>query len=331
MELRRTRAIKRSYRESDDDDDDRGDKKKETERDVSLLSYAERLQPIADKGLCGDAELEEEVAAVDEKARQVARLIAGSKYCVVLTGAGISTAEPASISDFRGPNGVWTCEKEGRTVPPSPRSMDDAKPTRTHEAIARLVTRGLVAHVVTQNIDALHLRAKMDVTAVPRARLSEVHGTAYALFCVACAVETRLAHMVDSIGLRPVAAVCRTCRAPLCDRLCDWDSPLPDGEINRAISELKKADLLLVVGSSMRIRPVGLWPRYTLKAGGKLVVINLQNTHLDKKSHVRIFAKSDQVFDGIMDELDFEEPTALNPPELNTRATNQIPEPVKNI
>jgi mono-ADP-ribosyltransferase sirtuin 6 len=75
---------------------------------------------------------------------------------VVHTGAGISTA--AGIPDFRGPKGVWTLEK--RNLKPDMNvSWDDAQPTRTHMALARLVEVGRVQMVITQNIDGLHLRS----------------------------------------------------------------------------------------------------------------------------------------------------------------------------
>jgi len=48
----------------------------------------------------------------------------------------------------------------------------DARPTFTHRALAELVSRGLVHHIVTQNVDNLHRKS-----GIPRERLSELHGT----------------------------------------------------------------------------------------------------------------------------------------------------------
>ncbi len=50
---------------------------------------------------------------------------------VAFTGAGISTA--CGIPDFRGPNGVWTCQRAGKPAPKLHTSFVYAKPSLTHQ------------------------------------------------------------------------------------------------------------------------------------------------------------------------------------------------------
>ena len=50
---------------------------------------------------------------------------------VAFTGAGISTA--CGIPDFRGPNGVWTCQRALRPPPRLSTSFVSAKPSLTHQ------------------------------------------------------------------------------------------------------------------------------------------------------------------------------------------------------
>ncbi|KAI8609622.1 DHS-like NAD/FAD-binding domain-containing protein [Chytriomyces sp. MP71] len=264
----------------------------------SPQTYAERLLPIADKGVCGDAETHETHAAVAAKVAQLAHLLRDANgRALVHTGAGISTA--AGVPDFRGPNGVWTCELQSKPKPHGVK-FGDAKPTLTHKAINTLIEHGFLSHV---NVDGLHTRSGL-----PREVLSEVHGTAFAEWCKKCNKEWRTETEVATIGLKKTGNKCLICGTPLRDMLCDWDSQLPDDECARAIEEHKKAQLVICVGSSLRIRPAGLWPMKTKRKGkgeppGKIALINLQKTHIDKQCDIRIFAKCDLVFQMLLKEL----------------------------
>ena len=103
----------------------------------------------------------------DEGAAKLAAMLQISRRAVVFTGAGISTE--SGIPDFRSPGGIWT-----RMMPinfddfiSSPEARRESwrrrfdmeetwksvKPNAGHGAVATLVQRGLVSHVITQNID----------------------------------------------------------------------------------------------------------------------------------------------------------------------------------
>jgi len=87
-----------------------------------LCGYA-AMRGAAGLGL---PEKQEDESVVSKKVLKLAELIRKAKSCVMLTGAGISTS--AGVSDFRGPNGVWTAEKKG-VVPPASKSFENVQPT----------------------------------------------------------------------------------------------------------------------------------------------------------------------------------------------------------
>lgn len=100
-----------------------------TESKYGASSYAERLTPRQEKGGgLGNPEHRDDEFVGASKIMKLVDLLRNSKKCVILTGAGISTS--AGVSDFRGPNGVWTAEKKGVT-PPASKSFDVANPTLT--------------------------------------------------------------------------------------------------------------------------------------------------------------------------------------------------------
>ena len=59
--------------------------------------------------------------------------------------------------------------------------MTAAEPNRGHQAVASLVRRGIVSHVITQNIDGLHQRS-----GIPAEQVVELHGNATYAKCLEC-------------------------------------------------------------------------------------------------------------------------------------------------
>lgn len=264
-----------------------------------VLDYNSRLKPYDNKGLCGDTEYLESSRDLVDKVHQLADLIRHSNYCVVFTGAGISTS--VGIPDFRGPNGVWTRELSGEDIPEEEKTsttFDQAQPSYTHHALASLLDQGHVKHIISQNVDCLHLRS-----GIPESKLSELHGNIFMEICEKCQARYVREHDVGGMGFNYTGNKCdkAICKGKLRDFAVDWDTALPEDIFAKANEEMKKADLVLCLGTSLRIRPAGNMPLMVLKKcktrvePGKIVIVNLQKTHIDKKASLKIHYYCDEV------------------------------------
>mmetsp|Transcript_25737 Transcript_25737/g.69860 ORF Transcript_25737/g.69860 Transcript_25737/m.69860 type:complete len:772 (+) Transcript_25737:32-2347(+) len=241
--------------------------------------------------------------------------IQGSQEVFIFTGAGISTS--MGIPDFRGPNGIWTARKKKQPISALRTPFEYSRPSFTHMAIAALVAAGKVKCVCSQNVDCLHLRS-----GISRSLLAELHGNCFAERCEACKREYTRDFQVETVNFQPTGRLCvapecgskdakADCRPPsLLDNVLDWDSALPDDELDAAIDAAKRSELTLVLGSSLQISPANEIPTLTPqtkrgkgKEKGKMVIVNLQKTPKDRSAHMLVRARVDPVFSRIMLQL----------------------------
>ena len=269
--------------------------------------YAEGLSPYENKGEVGMPEIYDETDSVNKKARRLAAMIKESSYTVLHTGAGISTS--SGIPDFRGPKGVWTLEKLGEK-PSVNVSFDTARPTYTHKAINKLVQLNYVNFVVNQNIDGLHLKAGTSTEVI-----ADMHGNVFIEQCHKCRRKFIRETSVPTVGLKYTGNKCPffsgnseklRCRGKMKDTILDWEDELPNKELNNAVTNSKKAELSICLGSSLQILPCNEFPKLTKKNRGKLVIVNLQRTPLDKFADLQIFGKVDEVMKIVNDELNLD-------------------------
>uniref|UniRef100_A0AC34QIS7 Deacetylase sirtuin-type domain-containing protein n=1 Tax=Panagrolaimus sp. JU765 TaxID=591449 RepID=A0AC34QIS7_9BILA len=258
------------------------------------VNYADGLSPYMDKGVVGRPEIFDDRATFLEKTRQLAKDIQEAKFVVFLVGAGISTS--AGIPDFRGPNGVWTLEEQGLTAP----SIDfaEALPTFTHHALVALERRGIVKHLISQNVDGLLLKAGF-----PADRLMEVHGNFFVEKCNRCNTLYYNDHPSAAFGLmkpkKEVLCTRERCRGRVFSTVLDWEQRLPGKYFELSERYVKSADLLVVLGSSLEINPVGDLPKLAKSHKIKTVAVNLQDI---KKCGItyKIHARVDDVMEKVM-------------------------------
>ncbi|XP_054715441.1 NAD-dependent protein deacetylase Sirt6-like, partial [Uloborus diversus] len=210
---------------------------------------------------------------------------------------------------FRGPKGVWTLEQQG-TKPDFSVSFNDAKPTVTHMALVALLEKGYIHFLVSQNVDGLHLRSNF-----PSDKLAELHGNMFLDKCNHCERIFVRKEATSSVGQKCTGQVCplpkpngRRCRGKLHDTILDWEHELPLRDLEEAEINSRKADLSICLGSTLQIVPSGALPVLTKKAGGKLVICNLQPTKHDKRADLVIRGFVDDVMIKLAKILDVEIP-----------------------
>ena len=64
------------------------------------------------------------------------------------------------------------------------------------------------------------------------------------------------------------------------------------------------SDLVVAMGSSMRVSPANMMPITSVWQGGKFVMINLQKTPVDEAAHLIIHEKVEKVMELLMQKLE---------------------------
>jgi NAD-dependent SIR2 family protein deacetylase len=224
------------------------------------------------------------MANLEERIKKLAQWMFEAKYIVVFTGAGIST--DSGLSDFRGPEGVWTRQEKG--LPPIPRPSTSIEPNAGHRAIVELQNLGKLKFLISQNVDNLHLRS-----GIRPELLAELHGNVAKLRCQRCQT-----HVDKSLGID----TCK-CGGRLVSSVVNFGDSLPQKDLEDSFHHSSHCDLFIVVGSSLVVSPANDMPRVALRIGARLVIINQGETPMDGRCHLRFEERIGEVLPPAVNKL----------------------------
>ena len=213
---------------------------------------------------------------------------------VFFTGAGVSTL--CGIPDFRGPNGIYRDPDAARMFEIDLFDQDpsffyrkadtlvyggaDIRPGPVHEALVRLQRAGKCAGVITQNIDGLHERAGSSP-------VYAVHGTAALHHCRRCGDEKTFDEIQAMRAGVPGAVPRCACGGVYKPDITFFGEMLPEAAFDGAIRLASRADLIIVLGSSLSVYPAATIPQYTLRNGGRMAIVNKGETPSDRLAFFR--------------------------------------------
>ena len=228
---------------------------------------------------------------MNDNLRQV---IENAKSIVFFGGAGVSTE--SGIPDFRSEKGLYSAMTKYGAPPEELLSHDffvknpqiffdyyrnnliygDARPNAAHMALAALEKRGLLKAVITQNIDGLHQLAGSK-------NIFELHGSVQKNYCTDCGARYGLAYILESEELVPR---CKECGGIVRPHVVLYGEMLDDLVMEGAVEAVKRADVLIVGGTSLVVYPAAGLVDYF--SGDKLVLINLSATPYDSRADLVI-------------------------------------------
>ncbi|MDO8688606.1 MAG: NAD-dependent deacylase [Dehalococcoidia bacterium] len=249
---------------------------------------------------------------LEQRIEEAADLVVSAGRIVVFTGAGVSTE--SGIPDFRSPGGIWDrfdpdeFTYERFLTSPEARSkfwqlfrdrtFRSARPNAAHFAIVELERMGKLDCVITQNIDNLHQEAGSSPD-----RVIELHGTMKYAKCLGCGkrypreeIELLLDQGIDTPR-------CDECNGLLKAATISFGEPMPLRETSEAQRRSSQCDLFIAIGSSLVVYPAADMPRYAYEAGARLILVNLDSTHLDSCADVVVRGKAGEALSRIIERV----------------------------
>ena len=228
---------------------------------------------------------------------QLKQWVEESDNIVFFGGAGVSTE--SHIPDFRSVDGLYNQDYD---YPPetilshsfykknteefyrfyrSKMIFPDAKPNKAHIALANLEKAGKLKAVITQNIDGLHQKGGSK-------EVYELHGSVLRNYCTSC---HKFFPLDDILACKGVPHC--ECGGIIKPDVVLYEEGLDSHTLERSVSYIKNADMLIIGGTSLAVYPAaGLIDYYT---GNKLVLINKDKTARDSHADLVIQAPIGEV------------------------------------
>lgn len=235
----------------------------------------------------------------EEKLNQLKTWVDESRRIVFFGGAGVSTE--SGIPDFRGVDGLYHQQFK---YPPEtiishtfyqrrPEIFFDfyrkrmlyphAQPNIAHKKLAEWEQEGKLLAVITQNIDGLHQKAGSK-------NVYELHGSVHRNYCQKCGTCYTLEQFMDMDSV----PVCPVCGGRVKPDVVLYEEALDPMTISGTLDAIRRADLLIVAGTSLTVYPAAAFlDEYP---GNRLVLINKTPTPRDELAQLTLHEKLGDVF-----------------------------------
>lgn len=224
---------------------------------------------------------------------QLTALLQAANHPIIFTGAGMSTE--SGLPDFRSKDrGLWekfnpnelanvhalhhNTEEFTAFYQYRLATLNKYEPHDGHRILAKWEENNLIKGIITQNVDAFHHEAGSK-------NVMELHGSFRTFHCHECE---------QSINREAYFAGQSTCKCGGTIRpgIVLFGEQLPQDTFAKAEQESERADLFIVLGSSLTVSPANMFPLVAKESGAKLVIVNREPTDYDRYADLVIQDKN---------------------------------------
>ena len=207
--------------------------------------------------------------------------IAKLEPLIVLTGAGVSAE--SGVPTFRGAEGLWRTYRAEELATPIAFHRDPllvwefyawrreliaaCEPNQAHLLLADIEKQISDFTLITQNVDGLH-------AAAGSRNIIEIHGSIWRLRCTSCGDRWN----DRNVPLEKLPPPCPGCGEKARPDVVWFGEALDPEVLDRAFETVKRARVMLVIGTSGIVYPAAELPRASKMHGAKLIEINTETT-----------------------------------------------------
>jgi NAD-dependent deacetylase len=182
-------------------------------------------------------------------------------------------------------------------IRPLAQLITTALPNPAHITLAALEHLGHLQAVITQNIDMLHSRAGSRT-------VYELHGHLRDATCTQCFTVYAALPIVNKFLDDGLVPRCPQCHGLIKPNVILFGEQLPAVVFQAAQQVTRKADLMLIVGSSLETAPASEFPALAVRHGAKLIIINLEPTPADTLAEVVIHGNAAEMLPDIFKHME---------------------------
>ena len=228
---------------------------------------------------------------------EIIRLVKASERTVILTGAGISTE--SGLPDFRSNNGFWAKNKpiqfnefllnEEKQRLSWERNIElhsllkNIKPNIGHAFVEKIIGLKKNNFLITQNIDGVHQKS-----GISKNKIIEIHGSAIEAACLECEAKQNILDFHDAIKSKTPLPKCSVCGGVVKVATISFGQPMNEIDMMHASKIVEESDLMIVMGSSLKVLPAGKLPNLAMQSGSKLIKLNRAKTRYDSSEDIDI-------------------------------------------